>query len=168
MPRTCSICTNPKRKAIEKALKTESYRNISERFGLSKAAISRHLSTCVKKDQILETAKAAVAAEAPVAREDRSKTPNAYDDLAALKKTLEIILKNNKDKADQIWITLSVAKELRGVIETSLKVWEAQKRIEAQYNTSAPLSATIIYQVLREKWPKALKDVVAAIEEARN
>jgi hypothetical protein len=167
MSRPCSICTHPKRKAIEKALEKVTYRKIAERFSVSVTALSRHVSTCIQKEKVHEAAQAAVASQAPVAKEDQPRVPNAYAQLLDLKKKLELILEQNQQEKGQEWLTISTIKEIRGVIETSLKVWEAQKRIEAQYNTEAPLSATIIYKVLREKYPKVLKEVVAAIEEAR-
>jgi len=43
MPRTCLACSSSERKGIDKALATgESFRNISERFGISLASLSRH------------------------------------------------------------------------------------------------------------------------------
>jgi len=44
MARPCSICTHEQREAIDEALIVgESYRKISERWGVSPAALSRHL-----------------------------------------------------------------------------------------------------------------------------
>jgi DNA-binding transcriptional ArsR family regulator len=44
MARPCSICTHSSRDAIDEALIAgEAYRKISERFGVSPAALSRHL-----------------------------------------------------------------------------------------------------------------------------
>ncbi len=43
MPRPCTICIHPEREAIDKALvASESYRNISVRFGTSVASLQRH------------------------------------------------------------------------------------------------------------------------------
>jgi hypothetical protein len=44
MPPTCSICTHPKRDAINASLtaNTESLRDIAGRFGISKSALERH------------------------------------------------------------------------------------------------------------------------------
>ncbi len=43
MPRPCTICTHPEREAIDKALvASESYRNVSVRFGTSVASLQRH------------------------------------------------------------------------------------------------------------------------------
>jgi len=44
MARPCSICTHENREAIDEALIAgQSYRKIAERFGVSPAALSRHL-----------------------------------------------------------------------------------------------------------------------------
>jgi len=43
VPRTCTICTHPRRDAIDLALLAgESFRNIAERFGTSATALHRH------------------------------------------------------------------------------------------------------------------------------
>jgi hypothetical protein len=43
MPRVCTICTHPKRVAIDRALlEGEPFRNIAERFGTSTTSLTRH------------------------------------------------------------------------------------------------------------------------------
>jgi hypothetical protein len=43
MPRPCSVCAHPEHHAVNVALvQRDSYRDIARRFGLSKAALSRH------------------------------------------------------------------------------------------------------------------------------
>lgn len=50
MPRTCTVCTHPKRSEIDKALLAgDSYRHIASRFDTSTAALQRH-----KKDHLSE------------------------------------------------------------------------------------------------------------------
>jgi hypothetical protein len=45
MPRTCSICTHPAVEEIDASLvRRVSYRNITKRFSVSEAALSRHLN----------------------------------------------------------------------------------------------------------------------------
>lgn len=167
MPRPCSICTHPKRKAIEKALVSRSYRDVAIQFKVSKDALSRHTTGCVERSRIEDTAKAQVAARGPVAREDRPKSPRAYEDLELLGDELLEILKTAKAATGQEWLMMSAIDKSRALVETKLKVWETQKRIEAQYNPSTDFSASIIYQFLRGKYPKVLKELVAHIEEAR-
>lgn len=59
MPRTCTICTNPARAQIDKALVAGelSFRNIAERFAVSAASLHRHKAEHLPRR--LEAAKAA-------------------------------------------------------------------------------------------------------------
>lgn len=48
MPRTCTICRNPKRQEIDLALvRSESLREITNNFALSKSALDRHRQKCL-------------------------------------------------------------------------------------------------------------------------
>jgi hypothetical protein len=50
MPRTCSVCRNPRRDSINEALLTgQSLRNVAERFGTSVTALHRHRKEIPKK-----------------------------------------------------------------------------------------------------------------------
>jgi hypothetical protein len=62
--RTCSICNHPDRGEIDKALVTRStsYRNVSERYGVSVGALSRHKANHLPR--LVEAAKASEAAQA--------------------------------------------------------------------------------------------------------
>ena len=62
--RTCSICNHPDRGEIDKALVTRStsYRNVSERYGVSVRALSRHKANHLPR--LVEAAKASEAAQA--------------------------------------------------------------------------------------------------------
>ncbi len=62
--RTCSICNHPERSEIDKALVTRStsYRNVSERYGVSVGALSRHKANHLPR--LVEAAKASEAAQA--------------------------------------------------------------------------------------------------------
>ena len=62
--RKCSVCNHPDRNEIDKALVTRStsYRNISERFGVSVGALSRHKANHLPR--LVEAAKASEAAQA--------------------------------------------------------------------------------------------------------
>lgn len=64
MPRVCTICTHPKRVAIDRALlQGDPFRNIAERFGTSTTSLTRH-----KADHLSERMAKAVtrSAEADV------------------------------------------------------------------------------------------------------
>jgi hypothetical protein len=62
MPRTCTVCTHPKRLQIERAMVAgTSLRNIAGRFGPSKTAITRHrthvASTIARHTEALDVAR---------------------------------------------------------------------------------------------------------------
>jgi hypothetical protein len=60
MPRVCTVCTSPQRRAIDRALATGqgSKRAIASRFGLDDAAVKRHAASHLSKRLALaETAK---------------------------------------------------------------------------------------------------------------
>lgn len=48
MPRTCTLCTHPKRSEIDAALlRPDSLRAIAGRYGTSKASLARHRDSCI-------------------------------------------------------------------------------------------------------------------------
>jgi hypothetical protein len=48
MPRTCTVCSHPKRSEIDAALLSPgTLRDISARYGTSKSSLERHRGTCV-------------------------------------------------------------------------------------------------------------------------
>lgn len=60
MPRSCTICRNPGRDAIEAELRAgASYRDIARRHGASKDAISRHHANHMSRHTATELALAA-------------------------------------------------------------------------------------------------------------
>jgi hypothetical protein len=122
----------------------------------------------MQKAKVFSMAKEEASKTLGQPKAEEKRTPSAYEDLATLKKTLETILEQNKSKPNQLWLTVSVAKELRGLIETSLKVWEAQKRLEAQYSETQPLTASLIYKYLGQHYPEALQGLVNYLKEHRN
>ena len=165
MPRACSICKNPKRAWFEKAAaKGESIRNIAKRFDISYPALQRHIEHCVEKAAIIDSARALVALKGPLAPEDLPKFPNAYRDLMEIRETLREAQEAQK-KRKNIWVTLALSKERRGLIEQELKVFESQQRLEAQYSISKPFEISRAYKFLRSKYPKVLKEMVQFIEE---
>jgi hypothetical protein len=60
MPRTCTVCTHPERREIDRALvaRSASYRDIAGQYGVSRTAISRHT-----QEHLPETLARAHAAE---------------------------------------------------------------------------------------------------------
>ena len=75
--RKCSVCNHPDRNEIDKALVTRStsYRNISERFGVSVGALSRHktnhLPRLVQAAEACEEAQAVTSGAALIDELDR-------------------------------------------------------------------------------------------------
>jgi hypothetical protein len=70
MPRTCTVCTNKKRSAIDAALSVgTSYRVIADQYGLTAASTGRHARDCVSES--LEEARRAGRIESGVVVADQ-------------------------------------------------------------------------------------------------
>jgi hypothetical protein len=106
MPRVCSVCSHDEAHAVNVALvQRDPYRNISERYGLSPASLSRHAQEHIPK--LLTRAKAA----AEVADAD-----DLLSAVKGLKSRVEAALSKVEaaEEYDSFW---RGARELRGCLE---------------------------------------------------
>jgi hypothetical protein len=111
VPRTCTVCTHPKRQEIDRALIAgEAFRNIAERFGTSATALTRH-----KKEHV--PGHVAKAKEA-------TQVANADDLLAQLKalRNRAISLLTKAEAAGDYRTALAGIREARGCIETLMEI----------------------------------------------
>jgi hypothetical protein len=111
VPRTCTICTHPKRREIDRALlDAATYRTIADRYGLSETALKRH-----RKEHVpAELAKAQQAAEVAIA-----------DDLLGQVRALRnraISLLTKAEAAGDYRTALAGIREARACIEVLLEV----------------------------------------------
>ena len=117
MPRTCSICSHPQRREIDRALLAgESLRNIAQRHGASLAALHRH--------------KAHIAAA--VQAQQAMTIERLLADLADLQRRALALLDKAEGSGD-LRAALAAIREVRGVIETGAKLIETselRKRVE--------------------------------------
>lgn len=111
MPRTCTVCTHPKRKEIERALLAgEAFRHIASRFDTSTAALQRH-----KADHLPgHVARAKEAAQ--VADAD-----DLLQQLKALRNKAIGILQKAEGAGDYRTALMGI-REARGCIETLMEV----------------------------------------------
>ena len=123
MPQTCSICKHPKRDAIEQAIRNgDTYRNMAAQFGTTTGTLQRH------KAHMTGTIAEAVPAIIP--QEVVAKSLDIIDDLRTLKRKLETALETAIDDGNIMALT-SVSRELRGVMDTLIKIAIVQKETEA-------------------------------------
>jgi len=123
MPQTCSICKHPKRNEIEQAIRDgKALRDIAGQHGTNKNAIDRH-----KKHMVSLVAEAVPAI---IPQEVVAKSLDIIDDLRTLKGKLETALETAIDSGNIIALT-SVSRELRGVMDTLIKIAIVQKETEA-------------------------------------
>ena len=111
MPRTCTICSHPDRKAIDAALVgREAYRHIAGRFGTSTGALQRHKSEHLPASLVR-------AREA----EEVTQADNLLDQVRSLqKKTLGIL--DRAEAAGDLRTALAGVREARGCLELLAKL----------------------------------------------
>ena len=111
MPRTCTICSHPDRKAIDAGLVgREAYRHIAGRFGTSTGALQRHKSEHLPASLVR-------AREA----EEVTQADNLLDQVRSLqKKTLGIL--DRAEAAGDLRTALAGVREARGCLELLAKL----------------------------------------------
>ena len=72
----------------------------------------------------------------------------------------------NADKPDA-WLMIQALDKQRQVIESTVRVFEAQRRIEATYARADLFDASMTYKFLKERHPEILEEFKASMEEAR-
>ena len=125
--RTCSICNHPDRNEIDKALVTRStsYRNVSERYGVSVGALSRHKANHLPR--LVEAAKASEAAQAVTSG------AALIDELDSLLNRALAILEA-AEETGQLKVALQAIREARECIKTCAELAmaaELEARVEA-------------------------------------
>ena len=124
--RTCSICNHPDRGEIDKALVTRStsYRNVSERYGVSVGALSRHKANHLPR--LVEAAKASEAAQAVTSG------AALIDELDSLLNRALAILEA-AEETGQLKVALQAIREARECIKTCADLAvtaELEERVE--------------------------------------
>ena len=125
--RKCSVCNHPDRNEIDKALVTRStsYRNISERFGVSVGALSRH-----KANHLPRLVQAAEAAEEAQAVTSGAALIDELDRL--LERALAIL--EAAEGSGQLRVALQAIREARETIKACADLAvtvELEERVEA-------------------------------------
>lgn len=106
MPRTCTVCSNEQREALDAALVMgTAYRELSSRYGVSISALSRH-----RRDHV-SAALAKVTAEREVAGAE-----SALDRIETLYRRALLVL-DTAEGEGRASLSLAAIKELRGLVE---------------------------------------------------
>ena len=155
MPKTCTICTNPERTAINAALaKHEPFRTIAARYGTSVAALQRH------KAEHMPYA---------LARAQQAKQDEDYDLLTQIRglrsKAIGILLK--AEAAGDLRTALLAIREARGCMEL---LAEMEGELSRQPVVNLTISAewvevrAVLLQAL-QPFPEARAAVAGALLE---
>lgn len=108
MPRVCTVCTHEKREEIDQILVkgTASERVIASQFGLSQAAVNRHVQAGHVEARI---------AQASEAREIAS-ADNLLNDVRSLRaKAIQLLIR--AEQAGDLRTAIAGVREVRGVLE---------------------------------------------------
>ncbi len=157
MPRVCTICTHPKRVAIDRALLAgEAYRSIASRFDTSTAALQRH-----KKDHV--PAHVAKAKEA----EQVADADNLLQQIKALRNRAISILQKAEHAGDYRTALMGI-REARGCVETLMEVeGELDRRgvVNVIVNPQWIAIRDTLFEALQD-FPEARQKAAAAIQAA--
>ncbi len=157
MPRTCSICTHPKRAEIDVALIEGSvYRTIAVRFGPSETALKRH-----KKDHLPKTLTQA---------KEVQNVADADDLLAQLRalRNRSISILQKAEHAGDYRTALAGIREARGCVETLMEVeGELDRRgvVNVIVNPQWIAIRDTLFAALQD-FPEARQKAAAAIQAA--
>lgn len=172
MPRICSVCTHPDHESIDKSLRNglKSTYSIAEEYGLQQGAVSRHKLKHLTPRDITDAALTAPPLDIVPRDPQRPGRLTAYQDLEALRdKAIALIdriecatIEDGKKKEASTYELATAYGALRETIKTQVQVYEAQRRIEAQYNPPESIHGSFIFQWLRINYPTVLQDLVAA------
>ena len=143
----------------------DSRRAVAKRYGLSPASLQRHMANCYRKREGLDS-KEPPPPPAPMPAEEDGIPLDAYSRLQALATMAEGILDRAKG-ANKDFLQLQAINETRRTIESMIKGFEAQKRIEALYQPQERFSGTQVYEYLKERHPEVLAGLLEHLKEAR-
>jgi transposase len=126
MPRACSLCKHPKRRYIDKAYQTKSYRYIAEHYGVSLSAVARH------KEHIAKA----------LEKVDTSGAKSVYERFEVLYADAE----KNYGDAEKSYDKLAWSRELRGYMELAYKLGiEARRKAQEEvFSDMTPAVQAII------------------------
>ena len=159
MPRSCTVCSLPRREAIDRALVGgASNRSVASLYDVSEAAVRRHRTNHLPARMVMAE-KAAELVEAD----------NLLDQVGDLQRRALGIL-DRAEEAGELKTALSAIREARGNLELLAKLLgELDERPVMNLNISPEwlqLRAVIVGAL--ERHPEALGAVVGALEAAED
>jgi hypothetical protein len=153
MARTCSICTHPQRGEIDAALvEGEPYRKIAERWGVSSAALSRHLRTHLV---------------ALLAGRDEVAADNLLGQVRDLRRQAQAI-KDRAEREGELDTALKGIRELVRIVELLAKLRGDldERPVVNVLVTPAWVEIQAVLLDTLQAWPEARKAAAAALLEA--
>jgi DNA repair ATPase RecN len=159
LPRTCTICTHEERHKINVALVSrEPYRNISQQYGVSKYALSRHAQVHIPETLALaERAKEVAEADSLL---------NRVQDLYKRAETILATVEGEKE-----WLAaLAAIRECRKTLELLGRVTKELSDapiVNITLNPQYVAARTVLVQAL-ENYPEAGQAVADALGEVEH
>jgi hypothetical protein len=158
MPRTCSICTHPAVEEIDASLvRRVSYRDITKRFSVSEAALSRHLN-----EHLAEYVRKALR------ERGQEKGVRVLAKVGSMVDRLESFLDRAEEEEDGAEFRATAA-ELRKQLEVVSKLQgelQQEGTVNIYTNPEFIQVQTPILQIL-EPYPEARQALAAGLREAR-
>ncbi len=157
MPRSCTVCSLPRREAIDRALVGgASNRSVASLYDVSEAAVRRHRSNHLPARMVMAE-KAAELVEAD----------NLLDQVGDLQRRALAIL-DRAEEAGELKTALSAIREARGNLELLAKLLgELDERPVVNLNISPEwLQLRAVIVIALEPYSDARGAVLRAIEEA--
>jgi hypothetical protein len=193
MAQLCKICNHPKRKQIESNVNANvnDLKSIANEYGVAYMQLYRHRQNHMGPSQEHQAAMGASqmettaiaelkATEIPDLPDDYKPKPgqiDAYRDMLFLRdkavkliETVEASANTGEDGEGgkvSVYEMAIAMKELRETTKAMVSVYEAQKRIEAEYSPPETIQASYVYQWLKKTYPAVLLELVAAVKAAR-
>jgi hypothetical protein len=134
MPRTCTVCAHASRRKIDAAIVSgTSYRNISKRFGISPAALTRHKSHV------------SMALERASDRRELSIGESVLARLEGLYKR-GITMLDSAEKKKNHFACIGYYRELRGILAG---LYEVSRAVVPKYAEQPPMPAEYIAAIRR-------------------
>lgn len=144
-----------------------SYSNIAGKFGISKAAISRHASHRQVVSAIVPSVSNVVAPlESRHGSTHENSSPDVYDRVVGLANDCERVIDAAYAKGDSNLI-LRAMEQARRTYEAMMKVQEWQERFKPSHDKDESFTASFVHGFLKERYPGVLAELATAVKEQR-
>jgi len=173
---TCKICKDKRVKKINDDILAGISRTvIAKKYDLVYKTLQRHDTNCVMAMGLAATIPIPVTVsrkksrnilapnnteEIPIDQSVSADTAKGglrtYERMEGLIETLEALLASLGSEDEDFYKKTTVIEELRRVLETSIKIYEAQCKIAAMFSKAEDVSASLVFRWLDENHPGVL------------